>query len=242
MKKRVVAALLAVVLAAFGVVSLVTWANDADERAFKGAELTEVLQVTQPIPSGTKAEDLGDSVEPIKVPRVSVPPGIVTDLADLDGLQATVRLERGETLLTSRFAKPTKKPEESPDSAVPVGLQEISVAIAAERQVAITVRTGDRVGVFGSYENPAKDTNVIENRVLVLGVTKTTGLVGGGTISGTGAGTFGGGVTLVTLAVEAKTAKEIVNAAEFGKIWLTRQNSDAETSKGPKIGAQEVLE
>ena len=43
MKKQAVAALVAVLLAAVGVLALVNYANGANDRAFEGAKLVEVL-------------------------------------------------------------------------------------------------------------------------------------------------------------------------------------------------------
>ena len=236
MNKRVVAAALAVALAIVGVVTLVTWANDADERAFDGAELATVLQVTRPVPAGTKAEELDGYVEQVELPKAAVAPGALSDLATVSGLQTTAKLELGEQVIRARFGKPGTKTKD-PLSSVPTGLQEISVALSAERRVGGVVRAGDTVGVFASYDINNKPTNVLANRVLVVRVT-TRGPDGQAGNEAVG----GGPVTFVTLAVTAKQAKEIVNVTEFGWVWLTRQNEQAETSVGPPIVAKDVLE
>lgn len=215
MKKRLIAAIAAGALALLGVIVLITWANNANERAFRGADLVEVVRVTAAVESGTKAEDLGKSTEIAKLPADSIPDGAVTKLSEVTGMVATTSLETGEVLLKSRLAAPGTKAEN--DSSVPKGFQEISIALDTQRTVAGVPKAGDRVAVIASFDpkNDPQFTNLIRHNVLVTKISA-------GATAEEGLG------SIVTLAVKTRDAEKIAFAMEFGKVWLTKQNVDTE--------------
>lgn len=217
MNTRVVAVIAAGVLALLGVVLLVTWAQGAQERAFEGAELTEVVRVTEPVPSGSDADDLTASTETVQLPTVSVPEGAVTDLGEVTGLITTADLQPGEVLLAARLSEPGADDAES--GGLPEGLQEVSVTLDTARIVGGALAVGDTVGVFASYNSP-DETAVVNNEILVT----STGMAG---VSEEGAAT-----STMTLAVSAQDAAKIVHGAEFGRLWLTKQNPTTETDDG----------
>lgn len=217
MNTRVVAVIAAGVLALLGVVLLVLWAQGAQERAFEGAELTEVVRVTEPVPSGSTAEDLSASTEAVSLPEASVPEGAVTDLGEVAGLVTTADLQPGEVLLSARLAEPGA--ENAQSGGVPEGLQEVSISLDTARIVGGALAVGDTVGVFASYNGP-DETAVVDNGILVT----STGMAG---VSEEGAAT-----STMTLAVSAENAAKVVHAAEFGRIWLTKQNPTTETDDG----------
>ena len=103
MKKRVIAAVTAAVLAMLGVVVLVIWAQGADERAYAGAERKAVLQVTDAVAAGKKVSEVESSFEQAKLPADAIPDGAVTDLAGVAGLTTLTDLQPGEVLLESRL-------------------------------------------------------------------------------------------------------------------------------------------
>src|SRR5689334_2996629 len=105
MNKRVIAALVAVVMAAVGVVLLIAYARDANHRAYGDAKLESVLQVTATIPAGTAASNLGDKVELVELPRSAIADGAITSLSEVQGLSTTTQLEPGEQVLSLRFSK-----------------------------------------------------------------------------------------------------------------------------------------
>lgn len=222
MKKRLIAAVIAGVLALLGVVVLVAWANKAEDRAYKGADLVNVVRVTTAVEAGTKADDLAASTEIAKLPSDAVPAGAVKDLASVAGLAATTTLQPGEVLLKSRLAAPGDKGSGAID--VPKGYQEISISLEAQRAVADSVKAGGHVGVFVNFEpkgNGPQFGNLVRHNVLVTKV----GLAASGE-KGVG--------SMITLAVKTQDAQKIAFAMEFGKIWLTAQNADTEMS-GEKV-------
>lgn len=232
MSKRIIAALAAVVFAAAGTVALMSYANDADERAFQGAELVAVLQVAERVPANTPAERLGGRIEQVELPRAAVPKGAVADRADLAGLSTTVDLEPGEQVLLSRFAKGGAAGDSPSPSAIPVGMQALTVPVDVARAVGGALKVGDTVGVIASYQTKEGDgiTRVIGNRVLIIRIAEGGPVAEGQT----------GGSQLVTFAVETRAAGKIVNALEYGKVYLTEQNEATRFGKGGSISRDDV--
>jgi pilus assembly protein CpaB len=229
MNMRALVGVLAVVLAILGIASLVVWTNGARQRAFSGTETVTVWQVVKDVPSGTEGDALGDSVDQVSLPRAGVPASAVTSLSSLHGKVTTASLVPGEILVSGRFGA-TKDAQEIP---VPKGLQEVTLELASSRVLGGVLGRGDRVGVLTSYPNVNK-TNFAANRALVLAVSS---LAGDGQPSTQAPGT--GGIQ-VRLALSSTAVEKVVNASEFGKVWLSRQGKDAEVGR-QVIGTEDVL-
>jgi pilus assembly protein CpaB len=226
--KRIVAAVAAVVLAALGIVSLVAYVNDADDRAFKGTQLVPVVRVVDDVPAGTATSDLGRRVEVVKLPKASVPDSALTSLDDVEGLVTNAPLVTGEVLVEARFGDTaTQKTDDSGSGgkdgkgvAVPAGMQEVTIKVSSVRAVGGTIRAGDTVGVLASYESPL-ETNFAVNQVLVLDAKTVAGANADGATED----------VQLRLAVMSIDAEKIVHAAEFGHIYLTKQGDDAKVDR-----------
>lgn len=222
MTTRIIAVIAAAVLAIVGAVLLVTYVRGADERAFNGTKLTEVLVVQNEIAAGTNGGALGTSVSLKSIPISYVAEGAVTDVAALDGLVAAVVLEPGEQVLASRFVKPDSFGSSGGRAPIPEGLQEISLAIDQQRIVGGSLRAGDTVGVLvsltGEGDAPSS-TRLIENGVLVTSVGSTQDPAS----------------TQVSLAVTADQAQRIVYALEFGRVWLSNQPAGTTAVQGGPV-------
>jgi len=216
MNKRVIAAIAAGALALLGVGVLYMWAQGANDRAYDGAELVKVVRVTETVPQGTKAADLAASTELAKLPKDAVPEGAVTDLAEVTGLTTNAALTKGEVLLASRMVAPGDRGEGKPD--VPEGYQEVTISLEGQRTVASQVKAGDHVGVIASYQSADGKTDVSKMVVKDVLVTRSSAVLNAESATG----------SLVTVAVKTKDATKIVNAMEFGKVWLTLQNADTD--------------
>lgn len=232
MNKRVVAAVVAVLLAVVGVAMLLNYASDADQRAFEGTKRQAVLQVKEAIPANTPAEDLGPFVAKTEMPAIAVAKGAVSDLGDLAGLENTVDLEPGEQLILARFAKPGASKSTS-KSEVPEGMQEVTVALDASQTVASRIQSGDRVGILATAPRDKADKNTVAgfvlDQVLVTHVDKAAA-----------ASEQQGGI-LITFALTSEDVKRVVYAAEHLKIWLTRQNDATAKDIGNPIVPKDVL-
>ncbi|MFH5824271.1 Flp pilus assembly protein CpaB [Georgenia sp. AZ-5] len=236
MKRRVLAAVAAIVLAVLGGALVLTYVAAADERAMAGMEPATVLVVAQPVAQGTPAEDLADLVAPEELPAAAVVPGAVADLDDLAGKVATTDLQVGEQLLAARFAEPGVVDTGAVE--IPPGMHQVSVLLEPRRVVGGHLAPGDTVGAFVSFAEPAR-TRLAFNKVLVTDVQ--------------------GGITppaptdqeqapapdvaptesvMVTLAVSAPDAERLVFAAEHGSLWLSLEPDDA-TTDGTRIVTEE---
>ncbi|MGA8851060.1 MAG: hypothetical protein WB508_05010 [Aeromicrobium sp.] len=209
MNKRVVAVIAAGVLALAGVLVLLMWAKDADRRAYEGAKLTSVVQITEQIAVGTTAAELRAATTTVKIPSKTVPKGAVRTMEDVAGLVTSVPLEPGEVLLAARMVEPGAASGEL--GGVPEGLQEIAISLETAQLVAGDLREGDLVGVIAGYTNP-EETVMVEDRALVMG-TNVTDLAESAQ-----------GSAIVTVAVDEDIAKKIAHAGLFGRVWLTKQN------------------
>ena len=232
MNKRVIAAAAAGVLALLGVLVLVVWAQGANNRAFEGAELVSVVRLNDDATVGTSATDLADVTETVELPKESVPSGAVTDLGQVAGLSTNASVQAGEVLLKSRMAAPGRKNQRS--STVPKGYQEVTIALDAERSVGGVLKAGDKVGVIVTAEFKdvdAQATNVVIDQVLITKIGTSVGVGDDGQATG----------TMVTLALKALDAERVVHGHKWGTVWLTRQNTDTDTSGSKRIDGSDVL-
>lgn len=235
MSKRAIAAMGAVVLALLGAVMLFVYVSGANERAYDGAKLQKVLQVTQALPAGTQAAEAFASVKVVELPASARARGSIASLDDVQGLVTTVDLEPGEQVLRSRFAKPGVKKSAKSKSAVPAGMQEISIALDAEHAVGGVVNAGDRVGLIGTFE--PKDSKIPQFTNFVLPSVLVTRAKATAIPSENGEAA----TEMVTLAVKTLDAERVVHAKKWGTVWLTLQNSKTDTSGRKLITAKEVV-
>src|SRR3954451_2634662 len=134
MRRRLLAAFAALVLALAGGVVLVAYVRGADARAAAGLRTGQVLVVQEPVPAGTPADQLAAKVDTELVPAKTAVPGRVRDLAALAGKVAAVALEPGEQLLARRFKAPGDL-RAAGTVDVPHGDQEVSVLLDPQRAV-----------------------------------------------------------------------------------------------------------
>lgn len=238
MTRRIVAIVVAAVLAVLGGALTYLYAAGADRRAMAEMEPTSVLVVAQPVPAGTEAEALGELVEVRKVPAATVVPGAVTDLRTLEGRVAAADLVPGEQLVNARFVPPE---ERRTGVEVPAGLHQLTIALEPRRVVGGRLQAGDTVGVFISLnadDKPAQATHLTLHKVLVTdvrgGPRQVTGEDGEETESPPAES------VMVTLALPAVDAEKVVYAAEYERIWLSVEPEDA-PQDGTRIVTPEVI-
>jgi pilus assembly protein CpaB len=231
MRIRIIAIAIAAVLAVVGAVVLVGAFRVAGQSATGGKDMVTVLVVKHEVPAGTSAADLGDAIGTESVPRAYVAIGAANTAADLAGKVASVTLEPGEQVLQSRFVTPSELASTGGTAAVPAGMQQVSVSVDPQRTAGGRIGVGDHVGVFVSLDatgdQPAA-TKLLLNDVLVTSVSGAT--VQSSTSEGTSStGTTNTasvtGAVLVTVALTADDAQQLVYGAEFGRVWLSLQTA-----------------
>jgi pilus assembly protein CpaB len=244
----------ALIVAIIGTVLLLTYVNGADARAYSNTETETVYVVQKAIPAGTPAGSLGDSVGKKPVPKGVLPAGTITDLGSIQGKVASVALQPGEELLSSRFVDAGAL--HAPGRVeVPASMQEVTVRLPIERVVGGALSAGDTVGVLLSIQsgdNAPAQTQFTFNKVLVTGIQMASGANAQNNATSAPAQSSGGALSgsssngtnseyLVTLARPAADAARIVYAAEFGKVYLTKEPASATDSDAGVLDRTKVL-
>jgi len=236
-KRRIIAASVAIVVALVSGVLLLDYVTSADQRAMAGMRTQKVLVVTTQVPKGTAADHLGKLVELRELPASAIVPGALTSTSDLNNEVTTTTLEPGEQVLASRFARPAEQ-HGAAGIQVPKGYSEVSVQLDPDRAVGSNLTAGDRVGVFLSLGDGVDKgrTHLVLDKVLI---TRVQGATAGQSSDQQSENSSADqqapqGSLMITMAVSANDAEQVVFAAEYGQIWLELQNT-ASTAAGTRI-------
>jgi pilus assembly protein CpaB len=243
-KARLLGGIAALLVAIIGTFLLITYVQSADARAMAGTETSEVFVVQAAVPAGTAVSDLGGSVVKKPLPKSTITADSVTDLNSLGTKVTSVALVPGEQLLSSRMVE--KESFLGPSRvAVPDGMQEISLKLPIERVVGGKITAGDTVGIFvsltetstngaGQAATQSAGTQLTFHKVLVTAAQLSNGSPAqqdstqksdGSLNSGSNAQSDGN--YLITVARNSVDAERLVYAAEFGKIYLSKEPTGA---------------
>lgn len=248
MKSRLLAGTAAVVLAIVGAMMVVSYAQGADERAVKDLEPVAVLIVKTAIPAGTPVESMAASLATQQLPAAAVTPSSLSSLDSSPGKVAAVDLVPGEQLVAERLVDP-EDVKASGSVDIPAGLQEVSFQLEPDRVVGGRLAPGDRVGIFvsldgGGLENKAdqKTTKLTVRKVLVTAVQRAPEAAAAAAPSASAGPdtanprdtTLPVGSLMLTVAVSDVDAAKIVFAAEYAKMWLSKEPLGA-TDSGSRI-------
>jgi pilus assembly protein CpaB len=237
MSRRILAIIIAVVLAGVGTAGVLFYALTADKRARdRLADKVHVLVAAQPIIAGTTTAKLRDAksglVRTETMPKSSLPKDYLSELTeDDDDLVAMFSVTAGQILRRSMFGEPGTF---NAGLALPSDRMAVTVQTGVPEQVAGYVRAGAEVCVFVTYEvKDAKGeptgitrTRMLLTRVQVLAVgtyqpprgsTSSTP----STSSSTGdTATVRSGSLLVTLAVKQDEAERLIHGQSNGELYL----------------------
>lgn len=265
MKARLLGGIAALVVAIIGTVLLFNYVQGADRRALANIETEDVLVVKQEVAAGTPASQLSQYVVTKAVPRTAVAADGVDDIGALGSKVTSVALVPGEQLLSSRmvdadaYLGPARV-------EVPAGLQEITVRLGIDRVVGGQIQAGDTVGVFISLADapattdqgaPAAGGNATQltfHKVLVTAVQFSSGAPAQTQAEATQASSSEGALNagsdskqtssdsyLITFARNAVDAEKLVYAAEFGKIYLSKEPADATEGTNGSVNQTKVF-
>lgn len=247
MKSRLLAGVVAVLLAIVGAVIVVTYAQGADQRAVRNLDPVGVLVVTKAVPAGSSAETLKAAVTLQQLPGTAVAKTALNTLDGAVGKVTSADLVPGEQLLAERLVSPEEL-KSSGSVPVPAGLQEVSFQLEPQRVVGGRVTPGDHVGIFismptgGVESKPGETTQLSIHKALVTAVQRAPeGAAAKPAPSASAAPApdprdvnLPTGSLMVTVAVNDVNADKIVFAAEYASLWLSREPLDAQDS-GPRI-------
>jgi pilus assembly protein CpaB len=239
MQSRVLAILIAVVLALVATTAMIVYVKSADQRAINGQQPVHVLVAKKTIPKGMTGEDALNSegmIDRVEIPAKYALRGRVLSEEQLRNRYAAVPIAAGEQLLLERWVG-AEDVGGRDLLTIPEGHKAVSVGVDLVRQVAGFVTPGDRVSVAVTMPDGDKGDKtqyvLPEARVLAVGATALTRAAqgnGGRVNQGKGSQTL----TAVTLAVKTDEAvKKVIFAAEEGSIYLALLPPNAEESTGP---------
>jgi pilus assembly protein CpaB len=249
-KSRLLAGAAAVVLAIVGAMLVISYAQGADQRAVQSLEPAEVLVVKTAIPAGTPVESMSASLVTEQLPGTAIASTALKSLDKSNGKVAAVNLVPGEQLVAERLVAPAELKIQGAVKS-PSGLQEVSFQLQPDRVVGGRLVAGDHVGVFislakGALEGKldAETTKLTVRKALVTAVQRAPepaataqpapSATEGASASSAEDTTLPTGSLMLTVAVNDVEAAKIVFAAEFGKMWLSKEPLDAKDS-GPRI-------
>ena len=242
MQSRVLAILVAVVLALVATAALVVYVNGADRRAISDQEPVKVWVAIKPIPAGTSGLSASNTglIAQVEMPKKNAVKGVVVSLPQIQNKFAAVDIVEDEQLLLSRWV--------GSDAVsgrrllpVPEKHQALSIGVELTRQVAGFVTPGDPVSLVVSLarRNAAgKDVDTSEFllknvQVLAVGTTALSNASSKGSGGRVNQGKGSQTLTAVTLAVEDGDVPRVVYAAEYGSIYLTLMPPNADP---PDVG------
>ena len=246
MQSRVLAILIAVVLALVATAAMVVYVNGADRRALSGQQPVFVYVANQEIPAGMSGVDAqnGGRIDRIEVASKYALQGRVRSPEQLRERYAAVNIVKGEQLLLERWVG-------AEDVAgrrllqIPEGHQAVSVGVDLVRQVAGFVTPGDKVSMLVTMQRGESDKTqfLLQNvQVLAVGATALANANAQGSGGRVNQGRGSQNVTAVTLAIEGRYVRNVVQAAEKGSIYLTLMPPDAgRAPKGPAVDENNVI-
>jgi pilus assembly protein CpaB len=185
MNRRIIAVLVAAVLALGGGALVIAYAKSADARAIASAQPTSVWVAKKLVPAGTTLKDAQRSelIVQTQVAASAVPTGALQDVnADNNALLALSDVQPGEYLLSARFGT---TPVGTKAIEVPAGMLAVSVELKDPARVGKFVTPGSHIAIYSSYqikalgddprskvinENDVKGTSVLLDDVQVIGM------------------------------------------------------------------------
>lgn len=250
MKSRVLLLAIALVLAAFGAIAVLSYVNGADSRAVKGKRPVNVLVAKSLIPAGTMGARLrtGSLLEQVRMPAETVPPDALGSIdAGLDQLALTAELQPRQLVLRGMFGKPAGS---TGGLSIPEGKLAVTVPVTVPGGVAGHVQPGTQVAIFDSYNLlegknvPAGDklaeqhaynraTKVLLPRIQVLsvGARKEQGAEDGKKK----ADNPSGDTMLVTVAVGQGEAEKLVHGTQTGSLYLALLTDSTDVRPGAGV-------
>jgi pilus assembly protein CpaB len=227
MQSRIVAILVAIVLAVLATMALVVYVHSADRRAINDQQPVLVYVAKHEIPqgySGSRAYNAG-WIQQKPLPAVAVAPDAIRSVDQIAGRVAAVNIYPGEQLIGVRWV--------SPDVAqgqhllqIPPDMQAISIQVDATRQVSGFITPGDHVSILESFAKgggPNRDrafTRYLLQDVAVLAV-GAQAQVNPAAQGSARANNRAQGLTTVTLALAPAQVPSLVYAVQNGSLYLT---------------------
>jgi pilus assembly protein CpaB len=262
MTRRILAILLATVLAALGTAGVLFYVQRADDRAVADAAAVRVLVAKAHVPAGTTGETIREReyLELVRLPAGSVPlDEALTELpAEFDKQVITSDLQPRQLVLRGMFSSSART---SGGLLIPEGKMAVSFEASLAEEVAGFVRPGAQVAVFVSYremkdgngkatvedtgaDDVVKGTEVLLPRVDVVAIgPRDGGETTNAPLNGESADEAGARqeAVLVTVAVTQIEAAKIIHAADGKSIWLALLTDSSNVRPGGGVDSRTFL-
>ena len=269
MKRKIAGILVAVLLASIGTAALVAYVRSAKERAIVGEERVKVYVVKSNVRKGATMSEIRKAIDLVEIPAKVLAKGAVVDPVQLaEGQVVAIDFLPGEQLLESRLVNADQLTRvEVPRGLQQLTLAlDPERAVGGELKAGDTVGvvisfqpfdTNEFVPISGQegqveirQTKTPNTTHLTLHKVLVTGVqfnkddrTATTTIgIGNSTDSGDAAPVeqAPGNQLLVTLALSSPHVEQVVFGAEFGLVWLTAEDANADESGTRVVTLDEV--
>jgi pilus assembly protein CpaB len=145
-RRRVVGILAAMILATIGTVALVGYVQSAKDKAVAEERMVDVYVVDELVPKGAAAETIKASVSIEQIPARLAQPGAIADLEEVGANVAAADLQPGDQLLAARLVPQDEVAVEVTDKV------QVSAMLSPERAVGGSLKKGDLVGVYLSFD------------------------------------------------------------------------------------------
>jgi pilus assembly protein CpaB len=213
MQNRLLAIMVAIVLAIVSAMALVVYANSADRRALSEQSPVPVYVASRKIEQGESIEEAAGKIRVASLPRKALAENAVRALAQISGRVAAVDILPGEQLLVGRWVSREQVEGQNLLSVQP-GFQAISIQVDATRQVSGFITPGNRVNVFATLTGVGggKFSRLLLADIKVLAV---------GASAQPAAARPGSSLSTVTLEVKDGYVERVVFAAESGSLYLS---------------------
>lgn len=214
MRRQAMLMTVGLLLGLLGAALVFAYVRSAGRGAADEGPMITTLVAQEAIAAGTPAMTIQEIVDPAEIPLRYAPEGAVADVAALEGLFATERIDPGETLLSSMFS--TAGTTEAGRLAIPKGKEAIAVTTSLPGGLAQYLAPGDRVSVYATF----RDTDRKITRKILTNVPILATEPAGGSATRQLSGSNPSELVLV-LAATPDEAARLVFGKEVGSIWMT---------------------
>jgi pilus assembly protein CpaB len=218
MQNRILAIMVAIVLAVVSALALVVYANSADRRALSQQSPIPVYVASQKIAQGEAIEDAAGKIRIVDLPRSALAEGAVRALTQISGKVAAVDILPGEQLIAGRWVSKEQFEGENRLN-IQQGFQAVSIQVDATRQVSGFITPGNLVNLFATFNGAGgRFSRLLLPDVKVLAVgTRAVGSAG----AAGARPAQSSNLSTVTLQVRDGSVEKVVFAAESGTLYLS---------------------
>jgi pilus assembly protein CpaB len=253
LRSRLLAIVLAAVLALAGAAAVLAYARQANERAIAGLKTVDVIAAKGTISPRTSLGEAqrGGLLTTERLPESSVPGDALRSIAGLSGLVFSATVQPGQLLLRPMLVPATQSSAASV-LPIPAGMVAVTVQMCVQEAVADYITAGSDVAVFDTYATkgsppsrtcdvthtgispPLMATRIVLTRASVLAVGASTAATGtpagsASTVTDPTSSSVNGSV-LVTLAVDQADAERLISIDELGLPYMALLTPSSKTS------------